>query len=207
MSGWALARSVLLAALTASLCGRVRADDGDDADPNAYNTEGIVEIGGSLALSWTEGLFAVELDPSVGWFVQDAIELTAFLRFGYLNGEVAPGARTHTVFGAIVLEPSYHFALPGTGETVFGFGGLGFGVGHDGDHFDLEVIPRLGVNIEVGRSGILTPALRVPVLVGRSHGGGDDVGTAAGLLFEVGLTSTVPGWERAMARSDGSIGP
>ena len=60
-----------------------------------------------------------------------------------------------------MLEPSYHLPLR---EELFLLSGVGLGVGHDGDNFDFEIIPRMGLNVGVGLVGVLTPALRVPII-------------------------------------------
>lgn len=161
------------------------AEDAEDADDGVYSDEGSVEVGGSLGLSWTKDLFSLHLGPSVGWFVRDNVELSVLARLSH----VSPAGAAGTTSGSLVLEPSFHLPLSEE-RQVFLFGGLGVGVGYDGDHADLEVIPRVGMNIEIGRSGVLTPAARVPIQVGRHAGPVDDqVGAEAGFAFEVGVTT------------------
>ena len=56
--------------------------------------------------------------------------------------------------------------------------------------FDL-VVPRVGLNVDVGRSAVFTPALAVPMLFGKGQGGpADDLSSfLVGLQFEAGFTT------------------
>ena len=54
-------------------------------------------------------------------------------------------------------------------------------MGYDGDNYDFEVIPRVGLKIGVGRSGELTVATRVPIIT-------DSDGTLVGVGFEAGYS-------------------
>ena len=74
---------------------------------------------------------------------------------------------------------------------MFVFAGLGVGVGYDGDNPDFELIPRAGLNVAaIGRSGVLTPEVTVPIKIGESFGEDGDVGTDVGLMLGVGFTTT-----------------
>lgn len=162
----------------------------EDADVNDYDEAGVVEVGGSVGLDWTDDLFTIDVGPTIGWFVFEGFEISLIAKFLYENEEEDDGSRTRTRAGSLVLEPSYHFPL--YDESLFGFGGLGLGGGYDGDDPDFEIIPRVGLNIEIGRAGVLTPALRVPILMGPGKGGDDDeFGVQAGFGFEAGFTTTL----------------
>jgi hypothetical protein len=63
---------------------------------------------------------------------------------------------------AFIIEPSYHLKLVKQLYLLFG---LGTGVGYDGDNVDFELIPRFGFNIVFTEHGVLTPAVRVPILI------------------------------------------
>jgi hypothetical protein len=152
-----------------------------DEEAAPYGKQGTVELGGSVAIGWTSDTFNLDVSPSVGYFVVDRVELSTLLRISYASQEDDTGERTSLKGGALVFEPSYHLPLA---EELFLLSGLGLGVGHDGDNFDFEMIPRLGLNIGVGLVGVLTPALRVPVAI-------DGDGTTVGMGFEIGYSVTM----------------
>lgn len=157
-------------------------DEGGDRDESegrpAYGQKGAVELGGSVGLNWTNDAFALDLSPSVGYFMLDRVELSALLRLSYEDQEDDNGNRESVKSGAFIIEPSYHLPVR---EEVFVLAGLGFGVGHDDEDFDLEFIPRVGLNIGIDLVGIVTPSLKMPILI-------DNDGTSAGLGLEVGYS-------------------
>jgi len=124
----------------------------------AYGRAGVLELGGSAGISAAAGTTILSLSPSVGWFFVDNLQLSGIFSVQHAN----TGAGSATNMLALV-EPSYH--LPIT-EKFFVFGGLGVGAGYvksgvvgtTDPGLGLALAPRLGVNILVGRSGILTPA-------------------------------------------------
>jgi hypothetical protein len=117
----------------------------------AYGRAGVVELGGSAAFTTATGLTAVALSPSFGWFFQNNLELSAILGFNF--SKVGGSSST---FMTAVLEPSYHIPF---NQTVFGFAGLGVGLGYiTRSGIGLALSPRVGANILLGRSGILSPA-------------------------------------------------
>lgn len=76
-----------------------------------------------------------------------------------------------------MVEPSYHLPFS---DRLFAFAGLGIGLNYAEDPgVDLLFRPRLGLDVLVGRSGILKPAAFMDVGVndGLSAGG-----------FEAGFT-------------------
>ena len=117
-----------------------------------YGRAGVLELGGSAGLTAASDLTQVNVAPSLGWFVADNLELTGILDFAY--------AKTGDTDGTIVtglVEPSYHLPF---NRTTFGFLGVGLGVSYiDGPGAGVAVAPRLGANVMVGRSGVLTPSL------------------------------------------------
>lgn len=143
-----------------------------------YADAEVLELGGRIGLLWTEDLFRFEASPTVGYFVTDAVEISAFFVAAYVNEEDDDGDRETTESYAFIVEPSYHVELR---EALYLFGGFGVGVGHDGDNFDFEMIPRVGLNIGLTRTGVLTPAVRVPILI-------DADGTTAGIGFDAAYT-------------------
>lgn len=176
--------TVMLCTLTTNL----RADDSVAAgSEREYATAGSVEIGGSVGVSWVHHVLEVSATPSFGYFLWDRLELTAALDVTYTRVS-DEGVTTSTKTVSFVVEPSYHYPLR---DHLFLLGGLGVGVGHDGEHTEFELIPRVGINIEVGRSSLITPAIDAPILVGRGHGdSSDSVGVSAGVEFVVGITTT-----------------
>jgi hypothetical protein len=158
------------------------------ADDEEYAAESTFEVGGSVALNWTSETFDMVIGPSVGWFVADQWELSILTRYAYSSVEQEDGTRESTDRGSILFEPSFHHPLRADG--LYLFVGLGVGIGYDDDKFDFETVPRVGLNIGVGRAGVFTPAIRVPILVGRDHGPGDDSGVDVGFGFEASFTTT-----------------
>lgn len=154
-------------------------DEGGDRDESdggpAYGQKGAVELGGSIGLNWTNDAFGLDISPSVGYFIMDRVELSALLRISYEDQEDDNGDRESVKSFAFIVEPSYHLPVR---EEVFVLAGLGFGVGHDDEDFDLEFIPRVGLNVGIDLVGVVTPSLKMPILI-------DNDGTSAGLGFEV----------------------
>jgi hypothetical protein len=138
----------------------------------AYARATVVELGGSLALTHASETTTFRIAPSVGYFVVDNIELTLFpdLTIGNISGE------TDVTIGAM-LEPSYHMPF---NDDLFGFLGVGFGIRYAEDPgVDFALRPRIGMDIMVGRSGILKPAAFLDI-------GANDGLTQGG--FEAGFT-------------------
>jgi opacity protein-like surface antigen len=144
-----------------------------------YGQKGAVELGGSLGFNWTNDAFALDVSPTLGYFLMDRVELSALLRVSYQDQKDDNGNRESVKSGALVFEPSYHLPVR---EEVFVFAGLGFGFGHDDEDFDVEFIPRVGLNLGIDLVGIVTPSLKMPILI-------DNDGTSAGLGFEVGYSA------------------
>ncbi|MEZ4433627.1 MAG: hypothetical protein R3F65_14560 [bacterium] len=141
----------------------------------AYGRAGVLELGGSIGFTTGEGFSQFRATPSIGWFFADNLQLSALLGVRYNSQDFSVGGVDETVSStslSLVVEPSYHLPFS---DTVFGFLGIGVGVGYfipddnaideDGGEAEAEagllVSPRLGMNFLVGRSGILTPYLHV----------------------------------------------
>ncbi|HLL25278.1 MAG TPA: hypothetical protein VK427_24250, partial [Kofleriaceae bacterium] len=117
-----------------------------------YGRAGVLELGGSAGFQFAENFRTVNVQPSIGWFVADNLELSAFLGITNIKADES----TATVWSALV-EPSYHVPL---NRSMFVFGGLGIGAAYVNDlGTGLAIAPRIGANFMVGRSGVLTPAL------------------------------------------------
>lgn len=121
--------------------------------PIAYAESGVLELGGNLGLQSNNSFTQVEASPSIGWFVADNIQVSFIPGLTYINPE---GSDDLYVVDAVV-EPSLHLPF---NDSVFGFVGVGGGVSYaEGNGAGLALSPRLGTNIMVGRSGILTPSI------------------------------------------------
>ncbi len=71
-------------------------------------------------------------------------------------------------------------------------GGLGVGVGYDGTTTGFELIPRLGLNIVITEHGVLTPAVRAPIVMGvedDEETGERNFDASAELVVDVGYTT------------------
>ena len=119
--------------------------------PTAYSRRGVVELGGSAALTTSSNLTTFSVNPSIGWFFVDNFELSAILgaQYSRVNGN-------DSAFLTALVEPSFHLPFS---NSVFGFVGVGVGVGYVTDvGAGFALAPRLGANILIGRSGVLSPA-------------------------------------------------
>lgn len=117
-----------------------------------YGRAGVLELGGSAGLMIASDVRILNASPSIGWYVVDNIELTGILSVS--NIEVADNSVT--VWSAL-LEPSYHFPV---NRSMFAFAGLGVGASYVSElGAGVAVAPRLGINMMVGRSSVLTPSI------------------------------------------------
>jgi hypothetical protein len=123
----------------------------------AYGRVGVLELGGSAGMTIANTFNRVELAPSVGLFIADNLELSVigvYSRF-HVDGKNGVGGVSATEF-KLLLEPSYHLPLS---QTLFAFAGVGAGVAYlSQQETGFALQPRLGLNLLVGRSGILTPS-------------------------------------------------
>jgi hypothetical protein len=118
-----------------------------------YGRAGVLELGGSAGLQMSSQFRSISVNPSIGWFVADNLELSAIL--GVNN--IKAGDNSATMWSA-VIEPSYHLPF---NRSTFGFLGMGVGAAYEQQlGAGLAVAPRIGANFLVGRSGVLTPSLQ-----------------------------------------------
>jgi hypothetical protein len=125
----------------------------------AYAESGVVEVGGSINFSDTKSRVSSGFTPSVGYFFNDNLQISALTNFTYtrLKDKEATGDTTSRS-GSIVLEPSVHMPVS---RTQFVFGGLGLGLYFaKGQDTGTAIAPRVGYKTLVGRSGMLTAALQ-----------------------------------------------
>ena len=119
----------------------------------AYGRAGVLELGGQIGMQSNSQFTQAEASPSIGWFVADNLRVSFIPGITYIKPE---GSDDLMVVDA-VLEPSYHLPF---NDVVYGFVGVGGGVSYtEGNGAGLAVSPRLGANVMVGRSGVLTPSL------------------------------------------------
>jgi len=138
----------------------------------AYARAGVLELGGNVGFNVASGQTSVSISPTIGWFFADNLQISGIFSYRYNN---VNGQDAHSL--QVLAEPSVHIPFS---RTVFGFAGVGLGLSYvDGPGAGFALVPRLGVNLAVGRSGILTPALNF------SYSTNDVIATANGTLLTV----------------------
>jgi opacity protein-like surface antigen len=132
----------------------------------AYGRAGVLELGGFANLTSATDYFAIGLSPTIGYFFMDNFQLSAIVNLTYtsltttLNGVEEDQSSTQLM---LLAEPSVHLPFS---RSLYGFLGVGFGLASqsvdpgDSAGAGFAIAPRLGINVMVGRSGILTPALQ-----------------------------------------------
>jgi hypothetical protein len=124
----------------------------------AYGRAGVMELGGAAGFSAATNYSRFELSPSIGIFVIDNLELSLLGSFSHFRVGAPDNRVTATEIKAL-FEPSLHLPIS---QVVFGFAGLGAGFNYiSGQEAGLAFQPRLGMNLLIGRSGVLTPAISV----------------------------------------------
>lgn len=117
-----------------------------------YGRAGVLELGGAAGFTAASDITQVNVAPSIGWFAADNLQLSGMVDLAYAKAGDADG----TIVTALV-EPSYHLPF---NRSTFGFLGMGVGASYiSGPGAAFAIAPRLGANLMVGRSGILTPSL------------------------------------------------
>lgn len=122
----------------------------------AYGRSGVLELGGSAGFIASSDLLAVNVSPSIGWFFTDNMQVSAIVSLTHVETERGDVTEEGTLY-TFLVESSYHMPF---GRSLFAFGGLGMGAAHADDvGWGFALAPRLGLNVMVGRSGILTPSV------------------------------------------------
>jgi hypothetical protein len=117
-----------------------------------YGRAGVLELGGSASFRAGSGFTQASIAPSVGWFLADNFQISGMFDLGYVEQDDNSAMLT-----SLLVEPSYHIPF---NRSVFGFLGIGLGAAHVEDlGLGFATAPRVGMNVLVGRSGILTPSL------------------------------------------------
>ena len=118
-----------------------------------YARSGVLELGGAAGLTLAQDIRAVNFSPSIGWFLIDNFELSAIL--DVTNLKAGPG--TNATLWSAMVEPSFHLPF---NRSMFGFVGMGIGAAYVTQlGAGLAVAPRIGMDLMIGRSGILRPSL------------------------------------------------
>jgi hypothetical protein len=155
-----------------------------------YGRAGVLELGGSAGLTLAQDIRAVNISPSIGWFLIDNFELSAILDVTNLKA----GDESATLWSALV-EPSFHLPF---NRSVFGFLGMGIGAAYVSElGTGLAVAPRIGMDVMVGRSGILRPSLSYEytthdAMASTDAEGNDDVtlvSVSSALRFNIGYST------------------
>jgi hypothetical protein len=148
-------------------------------EANPYAKQGTLEVGGTISFDWEKDTFSAAVGPTVGYFITDRVELSALFNVNFERDDTdVTGGRRVSRDGDVAFEPSYHYFLT---STVLAFGGLGFGVAYDDEGTNFEMVPRFGLNIEIGSNSVLTPAVRIPIVFKSSD-------TWAGASIEIGFS-------------------
>jgi hypothetical protein len=117
-----------------------------------YARAGVLELGGAAGLTIAQDIRAMNLSPSIGWFLVDNLQLSLIGDVTYLKA----GDSDATMWSAL-LEPSFHLPF---NRSMFGMLGVGVGAAYTTEvGAGLAVAPRIGMDFLVGRSGILRPSL------------------------------------------------
>jgi opacity protein-like surface antigen len=151
-----------------------------------YGRAGVLELGGSAGVTLASDYRNVNFSPIVGWFIADNLQISGIL--GISN--IKSGDNSSTLWSALA-EPSYHLPF---NRSTFAFLGLGVGASHiSGLGTGFALAPRIGTNLLVGRSGVLTPSLSYEyTTVSADDTMSSDVTTVAvtsSLRFNVGYTA------------------
>lgn len=122
-------------------------------DEVGFGSIGVREVGAAAGLSLAHDIRAVNFSPSIGWFVSERFEISGLLDVTNLKA----GSASATMWSALV-EPSYHLPLS---REVQAFVGMGVGAAYVSElGGGLAVAPRVGLDVLVGRVGILRPSLQ-----------------------------------------------
>lgn len=133
--------------------------------PVSYARGGVLEFGGHLAFLNGHKFTSLSVSPQIGFFLTNNFELSVLATVSYDRNLVAlPTGGTilnNAASVVAVVEPSIHLPLA---DHLFVFGGLGAGVAYHKNAkstVGFALAPRVGFDIMVGRSGVLTPAFNL----------------------------------------------
>lgn len=117
-----------------------------------YGRAGVLELGGFAGMTAATNFLSTSINPTIGWFFADNMQISGILGLSHLRTE-----EDSATLVTVLAEPSYHVPF---NRSVFGFLGLGLGAAYQQEQgIGFAMAPRIGANIMVGRSGVLSPAL------------------------------------------------
>ncbi len=117
-----------------------------------YGRAGVLELGGFAGMTAASGFMATNINPTIGWFFADNMQLSGILGLSHVRTE-----EDSATMVSVLVEPSYHLPF---NRNTFGFLGLGLGTAyHQEAGVGFALAPRIGANFLVGRSGVLTPSV------------------------------------------------
>ena len=127
----------------------------------AYSERGTGEFGGSMSFSAASDGLSLSADPMVGYFLFDNLELSGIVGVRHLS--VADEATSQLSF---MVEPSLHVPI---NDGLFFVAGAGGGLALSdaltpgdgpGMRAGLALAPRTGLQVLIGRSGLLNIGAR-----------------------------------------------
>jgi hypothetical protein len=131
----------------------------------AYSERGVGEFGGSASFALSNDVLAISADPMVGYFLWDNLQLSGLVGLRHLSVDGQNSDRF-----SLMAEPSVHIPISND-DGLFWVGGLGVGaaLGNDVDddpgvEVGFAMAPRTGVQILLGRSGLLNLGARYSMI-------------------------------------------
>jgi hypothetical protein len=151
-----------------------------------YGRAGVLELGGSAGFQIASEYRAMNFSPTIGWFIADNFELSAILSVD----NIKIGEADSATIWSLLAEPSYHVPF---NRSLFGFLGLGVGPSYvSALGTGLALAPRVGMNVMVGRSGVLTPSLSYQYSTHDAMTDDDEVtlvAVSSSVRFNIGYTA------------------
>ena len=148
----------------------------------SYAERGVGEFGGSATFALTNNVLSFSADPTLGYFLWDNIQASAILGFRHLTLDDESSNRF-----SLMVEPSVHVPINEGLFWVVG-GGTGLALGDDVDD-DPQVeagwilAPRAGVQLMVGRSGLVNFGARYSAILSSVSADLDELEGVAILAF------------------------
>jgi hypothetical protein len=137
----------------------------------AYAERGVVELGGTLGLDVRDEIVDFSVAPTLGYFIIDRLELTLIPLVSVRSiSDDRTGRRETNTRWALIAEPTYHLPLM---DYLYGFVGGGIGFTYEsGPGVEALLRPVLGLDIMLGRSGVLKPGAFLDIGLGDGAIGG-----------------------------------
>jgi hypothetical protein len=162
------------------------AEPAEVSETEDFVEQGTLEVGGAIGAIITEDTSTFTASPIVGYFVADRIQVAGIFQIAYTRIEDELGEDDSNTVGSLIVEPSYHYPV---GDEVAVAGGIGLGGGYDGEDINFQVIPSVGLDIMTSRETVVTPTLRIPIVIGDDQDPNGGVETNLGLALDVGISA------------------